>query len=310
MDEMSLAQDRALLSAFLAGAQERGASGEASRVLDPEEDVEVARALDEVLARAQAAWPRLALSPEVFARALGQRIPDQVRATEWLRGVHAGDVYLAVGCVAGDPTALQLLEQHYLRRLGSELRGSGGLARFSEEAQQMLRVRLLVGRDGQAPRLQGYRGTGPLQAWLRLTLTRLALDLAGGDKHNLDLDQVSASAPMPGEDPELAFLRRQYGEALHAAMTESFERVSEEQRTILRLHFLEGLSADQIGGLYRCSGRTVQRRIAEARRDILDRARALIGQRTGAAPSEVESIMRLAGSQMAISLQRVLKPQP
>ena len=63
---------------------------------------------------------------------------------------------------------------------GSAIDAAGASTRsppqLVEEVKQVLRVQLLVARDGKPPGIGGYKGKGPLRGWLRITATREAVD--------------------------------------------------------------------------------------------------------------------------------------
>ncbi len=48
---------------------------------------------------------------------------------------------------------------------------------------------------------------------------------------------------------------------------------------MLRLHFLEGLSLNQIGAMYQVNKSTISRRMARARETLLERTRERLEQR-------------------------------
>ena len=50
-----------------------------------------------------------------------------------------------------------------------------------DEVKQRLAVRLLVAEGGRRPALAEYGGRGSLDAWLRISATRVALELGRGE---------------------------------------------------------------------------------------------------------------------------------
>jgi RNA polymerase sigma-70 factor, ECF subfamily len=275
----------------------------------PAQRASLAKALDAAFDRAQARWPGVSLPAPELARALGQRAPSDGDLLEWLGGANVEDVYLACACVRGDAAALAALDRDLLDRLRGELARTPTLGQFADEARQQLRVRLLVaGSDGSEPRLAGYKGHGPLVAWLRLTLTRLALNLLESDARQAQLKDELARAPGDSDDPELAFLRRKYRPELTAAMTEALEGLASEERAILRMHFLDGVSVHDIGRMFQVSGRTIQRRIVDTRRAIVARTREALRAKLGIGASQLATLMRLVDGELELSLHRILAP--
>jgi RNA polymerase sigma-70 factor (ECF subfamily) len=284
----------------------------ASRFLVGHADVPVDEAaLDAALARAaasaRATWAGVVWSDEAFAEALGRLWDGAGDPIAWLDRVRAADVFLSRACVARDAAALAALERGLLAPLGRELAASPALGAFASEAVQGLWVRLLVAEGGAEPRLATYRGEGALVAWLRLALTRVAINLREARHRDTPFDDERAPA---ASDPELDLLRRTYADELAAAMKGALAAASPEDRGLLRMHFLDGLSATEIGGLFQVSGRTIQRRIAQARAQIVERTRAALRARFGGNVSLLETLFRLVGDDLQVSLRAVLQGDP
>jgi RNA polymerase sigma-70 factor len=176
-----------------------------------------------------------------------------------------------------------------------------------EEARQVLRVRLLVADGDRPARIAGYRGQGPLIAWLRLSMTRLALNLLGESKRqvSLDGDNVAQTAGVSA-DPEIAILVARHRDDLAACIGQAFSELEGELRTVMRMHFLDGVGVVDIGSLFQVSGRTIQRRIQDARHTVIARTRELLFERYGMATRDLETLMRHLQSDLHISLRRVL----
>ena len=80
---------------------------------------------------------------------------------------------------------------------------------------------------------------------------------------------------------------------------------------MLSLHYLEGMSAQQIGAMYRVHARTVQRWISDSRQQILVGVRKLLKKRLGLQSSQLQSLTALVVSQLEVSMIRLLpKPPP
>lgn len=267
----------------------------------------VAAPLAAAVEAGRAAWPGVSLADETFVAHLAARLADAPAILSALGAVHAADLYLACACAAGDPSAIGLFDQHVLPVVGRAWAAGHRLADFADEVRQSLRIRLLVGIDGP-PRIASYTGRGPLAAWVRVAATRLALDLrrqkrpeSGGDE-----DEV-ASLRAPGPDPELEYLKTRYATELGEALRATLDALSSRTANVLRLHYQEGMTVDAIGTMYRVSGRTVQRWLAEARRTILGETRRLLSERLGLDDSRLESLIGLVRSRLDVSIYEHLR---
>jgi len=264
--------------------------------------------LRRVLAEARAAWPGLTIAPEVFVPYIAERLPVDQDLTQSLTELRAGDLYLACACAAGREDALALFDTLFLREVGSYLGREAATAEVAAEVRQRLRERLFVAEGSQAPKIASYRGRGPLGGWVRMTAIRLARNLRRGQKGHRPIEGDGAP-PLraPGRDPELAYLVRRYSREFREAFQRVLAGLNSDDRTVLRLYFLDGLTVRAIGALYQVNASTVSRRIAQARDTIRDETRRLLASRLDVGGTELESVLRLVDTQLELSLTRLLR---
>jgi RNA polymerase sigma-70 factor (ECF subfamily) len=240
--------------------------------------------------RARAAWPRLQLSAELFLEWLAARAST-------LEAAHAADLYLACACAAGDQVALSEFDRLHIEPLGV------ALARFKDRAmiddvRQKLRLKLFTA-DGGPPKILAYLGKGPLKSWVRAAAVRLALTILRErrDHSDDDIERV----PMAG-DPELDFIKRRYRAPFEAAFQAALGQLPPRDQTLLRLYFVDGLSLAEIGRIQGVHEATISRRLATARRELLDQTRARLAATLNAGESEIDSLMQLVSSRFDASL--------
>jgi len=218
---------------------------------------------------------------------------------------HAADLYLACACLRGDERALAQFEEHFLSSLTGQLARRRALRDFDDEAMQLLRVRLLV-RDGESPpRLAGYQGKGPLRVWLFTAATRLALNLKrSGSPPQADtsVDELGAA----GADPEMRYLKARYGAQVEEALCLALEALPQREANLLGLHFLEGLPSVAIARMYGVTRRAVHKWLLQARERVMNDVRTTLAGRLGLSPSELDSVIALAHSQIDVTLRRHL----
>jgi RNA polymerase sigma-70 factor (ECF subfamily) len=255
--------------------------------------------LTAMLAEARRAWPAIALGDEAFVAHLGERLAADVQAD--LAQVQGSDLYFAAACAAGDPAAVAELEARYMPRAASYFARNGSLAPHAEELMQLVRVRLLVSDAGARPRIAEYSGRAPFGAWFRVLVSRLAIDYADARKIESRERQAPAS---PDPDPELELLRTHHRADLEAAFAATLAELPPATATLLRLYYFEGVSAEAIGKLQAASARTVQRRIADARAEILRQVHERLGARLQLPASQVGSLVRAMHSQVDVSIHR------
>ena len=265
-------------------------------------------ALVAALEAGRAAWPDIALDPLEFVAHLAGRLPETPDLAAAIGELHAADLYIACACARGEPRALACFDEQFLGQVGRTWGARHRLADFADEVRQGLRVRLLVAEGGGPPRIAGYSGRGPLVAWVSMAATRLGLDLRRRERPGArEEDELTLEAR--GDDPELAYLKTRYAAELKEALETTLAALSARTANVLRLHYQEGMTVDAIGTMYRVSGRTVQRWLAEARRTILAETRRILSERLGLTDSRLDSLIGLVRSRLDISLSQYLLPR-
>ncbi len=254
--------------------------------------------IEAALARAADRWPRLQVDARAFEAHL-VKLPVSDSALT----AHGSDLALAFACLAGTPVAIDEIDL--------ELRQQGAVARRRfdlddhglSEVLQIIRTRLLTGPQ---PRIGKYAGSGPMGAWLRMIVIREAFDhlRRNAKDEDLPLEQAASEALSPDE----AVDRIRHVPRLREALESALAALSAEDRTLLKLHFLDGVTLDRLAALMRVHRATIARRIATLRRQILTDVASRLGVRFGTRPSEMRSLWRTFGAQVQITLSRILAP--
>lgn len=158
--------------------------------------------------------------------------------------------------------------------------------------------------------LTQYSGRGSLEGWLRVLLTRGALDARrrahpdrAGEFSDAD-DMPHLRAPI--EDPELEILRRRSSEAFRESFYDAVATLSDDLRAALRMHLYEGLTLDETARALNVHRATVARWLAAAKEELYARTRQLLRERLNLSERECESLSHLVLSQVELSLARVL----
>jgi RNA polymerase sigma-70 factor (ECF subfamily) len=167
-----------------------------------------------------------------------------------------------------------------------------------------MRERLLVGRAGGAPEIGDYSGRGSLAGWLRVMAFRaLQRDRRRGIAQDQRAEAVIEDAIA---DPQLEFVKRRDRPRFQEAFRDALAALPVRERTLLRLHYAEGLSAEQLGALHRVHRATTTRWLAQARELLLDELRRRLVESLRVDRSEISSLVRLLRSQLELSLRQAL----
>ncbi|MCY1073039.1 RNA polymerase subunit sigma-70 [Archangium lansingense] len=272
-------------------------------------ELEAVEGLEALLSKhveaARAAWPTLKFPAEAFVRHLARHLPAG-KSSEVMHILHGADLYLACACATGEPSALGAFEQHILRHIPARL---GALSpSMVEEVLQVLRERLLVGSEGTPPKLESYGGRGPLLTWVGIIAARIAGELVKRNGRELLVTEPpeAFARMLASGNPEHELLREDARQHLIEVLQKAVEALSEQERTLLRLHHFHGLTMDRLALMYGDSRSGMARKVASARELLLERVRMELASRLKQDSLATESLLGLVRSQLDISLRRML----
>jgi RNA polymerase sigma-70 factor (ECF subfamily) len=266
----------------------------------------LAQALTEALTQARRAWPGVELRPAAFLAHLAARAAPDADLHDWLTRVHAGDLYLTCACLEGAPSALEILDSEYVRKIAGSVATRARQPELADELREALLSRLLVASSKASPRLGAYLGRGPLAAWLRVAAVRALTDLRRAVPSAAAHQDAAGEVQANLTEPELAVLRSRHGPELANAIQVSIAALPRRERTLLRLHYFENMSTYAMGRLYGVHSTTVVRWLATARELILKKTRQLLRNRLKVSEAELDGILALADSQLNVTLSRFL----
>jgi RNA polymerase sigma-70 factor (ECF subfamily) len=256
------------------------------------------------LEAAARATPGVQADSAQFAANLAAKLANSSEPARELADLHVEDMYLAWALALGDKAAFARFERDFLALLSTQLKGAAAEA---GELEQVVRTRLFVAADGQDARISQYSGRGPFGGWLRMIATRCLLDLQRA-KRGYELP-LELDSPGVATDPELDYLKLRYAADFKLALERALSQLDARQVTLLKLSFIEQLSASAIGVMYKVSSRTVQRWLVELRETVRVSTRESLKARLALSPSELDSLLGLVDSQLQVSLHRVLGVQ-
>lgn len=259
--------------------------------------------LEEAYARAAAAWPGVTLPRPRFFEHLTSRLPAGAPVRDAVAAVQAGDLYLACACLSGDPAALDAFEHTYRDVIAVSLARLKLPAADRDDIAQNLRVAFFLKKT-----LAGYSGRGALRGWIRSAATRAAIDLVDSRKRRPDdEEEILGALPTTG-NVELDLVRRRFGAAFRAAFAESLAALTAGDRLILAQHYVDDLSIDQLAAVLGVHRATAARRVARLREALLEGTRKRLTHALHIDPVTFDSLMRDAGSQLDVSVFRLLRP--
>ena len=243
-------------------------------------------------------WPDLPPPDDEFDAFVAERA-DPVEVQPYI-----ADLFLVHHALRANPRALAVVQDH-LAQLRPVLRRTGASATLIDELVAELPFELLAPREGAAPRLAAYAGRGPLVGWLRVVAVRNLVERKRRGGVQLDdavLDHLAASEL----GPELAVLRVSYRHELAAAVIAAVAALEPRHRLLLRQHYLDGLSIDRLAVLHGIHRATAARRLAGIRDELARAVRDRLMATLGVGVTTLDSIVRLVGSELELSLDQYL----
>jgi RNA polymerase sigma-70 factor (ECF subfamily) len=268
-------------------------------VILPSRDENAAMAepdLNRIYDEGRAAWPSLNADREGFVRHFSGRGVGESAFV-------ASELYIAYACAAGVAGAIEAFERTFMSRVNNYLARMNPTDAFMDDVRQTMREKLFV---GAAPKISDYSGRGSLDGWLRTIALRLALNATTrGATRKAEPDPMAQLRI----DPEIDMIKERYKAQFTRAFERSLSSLTSEHRTLLRMHFVEGITLDQLAAVFHVHRGTVARRIAAARRAILDETRQLLASELALSPDECNSLVGLLRSRLDLSIATWLKAE-
>jgi len=176
--------------------------------------------------------------------------------------VEHSDSELVQRCQRGDQSAFQELASRYYQRIFKTMLG---LLHNREDAQELCQETFLRAHR----KIKSFRGSSSFYTWLYRIAVNMVIDARRKQKRNpLELRESIETVPpeyiIDEKDPYASLRDRQLGKRILAAINE----LTPDQRAVIMLRTVEGLSYREIGKVLRCSEGTVMSRLHYARKKL------------------------------------------
>jgi RNA polymerase sigma-70 factor (ECF subfamily) len=244
--------------------------------------------------------PGVAATLAQFRAHLAAHRPPELTEADQLATWCLDDIYLVAACVAGDPAAVRAIDDEIIPIIDLALIGWDRTV--VDETRQQLRAQLLVDHAGRGPLLAQYGGRGALRRWIRVVAAREAAKVRARDAAAIPVDDDALfDAVAPTSDPVLSAVKNDAAAAFRAAFVATLGELDRRERTVLRLHVLDGLTIDEIAPMYEVHRATVARWIASAKHTVLERTRRRLMHDLRLDATEVDSLIRLVQSRIELA---------
>jgi RNA polymerase sigma-70 factor, ECF subfamily len=272
-----------------------------------ERDASLAQAFRDAWDRAVSTWPAVELGREELLAYLDER----VAAEQDLDAVCVEDLFLACACALGRKGAIEAFDRAFAGDLDAAVRGAPEASLSAADLRQALHEKLFTRAAESPPKIAEYSGKGSLRAWVKVAALRMRIDAersrkARREMHDADLDMLAALPDAQG-NPELLHMRAHYREVFQKALATAFERLEPKQRNLLRQKVTHRLGHTELAALHHVHDATIKRWLGAIREKLLEETRREVQHALGLREQELESVMRMLGSHLDISVQRYLE---
>jgi RNA polymerase sigma-70 factor (ECF subfamily) len=175
-----------------------------------------------------------------------------------------------------DPEACNALLALYNRRIFKTAYRILGEETCAEDALQEALINIYRG-------LNRFRGASKISTWVNRITVNVCLGMIrkGRNKRFVALDADEAAQQVPADStPYIDPLKHVASSELRAYIAETFERMSEKQGEVVRLHDMEGNTIPEIADILQCPVGTVKSRLFYGRQEFKDIFKALLSERT------------------------------
>ena len=249
------------------------------------------------------ALPGVEVDLNAFLEVLRKRVdesggPDAINAT---------DLLLAFAASNEDPVATKELDRRLVRAVRVAIARFEGLQ--GDEIEQQVRQRVFVGDGPAGPRLAKYTGRGAIMSWLKAVATSLAIDESRRlrpDRHANEDELVATASSEAG--PETRLLNAQQKKHFNAAFREALATLSAQERTVMRMKFVDGLTIDDIGKAFAVHRTTAMRWLEKAQSQVLASTRKVLGEKLGMPARDVNSLVRALEPSINDRISKLLSP--
>ena len=212
------------------------------------------------------------------------------------------EIDLAIACARGEPAAITRFDRDYLDVVPQALAAMKLPAATVEDVRSIVRDKLLL---PPTPRILEYAGQNRLRGLVQVMATRAALDRIRAEAKEVELSPDHAGVALHA-DTALALIKEQYRAAFAAGFARAVAGVPRRDRNLLRLHFLGGVTLEQLAQIYDVHRATIVRWLAAARDSVFAETRAHIAATLATSADELDEMFALVASRVELSMDRLL----
>jgi RNA polymerase sigma-70 factor (ECF subfamily) len=244
----------------------------------------------------RAAWADIPVARSVFHDFAAERDVDPELAA---------DVYLACACALQIPAALDAFEASVGASLDRAIRRASHDSAQWDDLKQIVRERIFVNGKAGPAKITSYSGRAPLLQWARVVAVR-AVRSAQRKRFDTPVEDGIFRELIEERTAEDAVLELHLVRAYKAAFERAFAKLTPAERTLMRLSVVDGLGIDSLARLLNVHRATAARRLVATRQKLVRDMTTHVRRDARLTQSEAASAIRLIGSKIDLSLERVM----
>lgn len=261
----------------------------------------MAQTISEAFEKCQRRFPTVRLAFEVYEARVNAILSSESGSAggadkaETFARMHHEDLYLATACSQNDRVAWEHFADDYAALLRNFALQACKNASESEDLAQGITAKLLQDKD----RIGGYNGRGTLAGWLRVAVSRAAIDHFRRGKRMTSLEELQekgsdAVLQKPDTKGEGERLDSQWGPIFTRIASECLRSLPARDRLLLCLHYLRNVSLKDLGRQFGIHEATASRWIERIRRDIRKQVEHELRVKHRLRSNEIESLWKWA----------------
>jgi RNA polymerase sigma-70 factor, ECF subfamily len=262
------------------------------------------------------AWPTLinAHSDSVIQAAFWTSVATHLHSDHKIAALgrlRSDDIFIAVAVVSGDTAAWELFDRTFIRTQRGALARLGLDADGIDDAMQILREDMTLPKHGKPPQILTLAGPGNLAHVLRVVAVRIGLKQRRSAQYLEPVQDDSVFDQLLGplglsNSPIQSLIKQEAATILRAAIATAMTELPARERNILRLHFRDRLSIDELGRIYDVHRATAARWLNSIYATIQASARNHLLTHHGSSAPSLSSVFEQASSQLQISFARLM----
>ncbi len=227
---------------------------------------------------------RIASAVEKYILKYDEAAPVKT-VTDFIESLQADDLCLIVACEQGNEAAWADLVSRFSVTVRSAARSASSNEESAEDLAQSIWAELhgLRTREDGRPsgKLAYYSGRGSLAGWLRAVVAQLAIDQHRKQSRLVQTEEDSEFDRIIGQgreendwtsqtvvSPEVELSRRVAGTEMQHALARSIEKLTADDRLLVKLYYFDGLRLKEAGAVLGVHEATASRRLTKVHSEL------------------------------------------